>query len=51
MKIIDEWKPIKDFYGYYINRNGEVEYYYDNNELGDKINEIIDKINEGEENE
>lgn len=24
---------------------GEVIHYYDNNELGDKINEIIDKIN------
>lgn len=25
MKVIDEWKPIKDFCGYYINRNGEVK--------------------------
>ena len=25
MKVIDEWEPIKDFYGYYINRNGEVK--------------------------
>ncbi len=24
MKVIDEWKPIKDFCGYYINRNGEI---------------------------
>ena len=25
MKIIDEWKPIRNFEGYYINRNGEVK--------------------------
>lgn len=25
MKVIDEWKPIKDFENYYINRNGEIK--------------------------
>lgn len=25
MKIIDEWKSIKDFCGYYINHNGEIK--------------------------
>ena len=37
MKIIDEWKPIKDFCGYYINLYIELN--------TNKLNEIINKVN------